>query len=150
MDFINVLGPKFSALLGIIALVYFLLSFAPIWWPAMTTWRSRDSFPRRWLFICVIAALVYGVFSFLAFAFILPVEAYSIFVAPQLVNAGIAAGDSVIRVFGFLADYWWVLVPPTQLGLTWYITRLLQPKWAHICSQPPNHSFKRTATSKYE
>ena len=150
MELIDTFGLKLIALMGIVSLAYVLLSFAPLWWPAIVAWRARPALPRRWLFICVVAALVYGVFTFLAFAIILPVEAYSIFVAPQLEDAGIAPGVAVIRVFRFVTDFWWLLIPPTQLLLIWYITRQLQAKWAHICSAPPNNSFKRTAAPKLE
>ena len=139
MEIIDAFGPKLIALMSIVALAYVLLTFAPLWWPAIVAWRARPALPRPWLFIGVVAALVYGVFSFLAFAIILPVEAYGIFVVPQLEDAGIAPpGVPVIRVFGIVVDSWWLLIPLTQLFLTWYITRQLQAKWHHICSAPPN------------
>ena len=142
MEAIEALGPKFSALLILVALAYVLLSFAPLWWPAIVAWRTRPALPRRLLFIGVCAALVYGVFSFLAFALIIPVEAYGIFVAPQLEESGIAVGAPVLLVSGFVAEYWWLLIPPTQLGLTWYVTRQLKARWAHILAAPPNNSSK--------
>lgn len=142
MDAINALGPKLSALLALAAVAYALLSFAPILWPAIATWRTRPLLPHRWLFIGVVAALVYGAFSFLAFAILLPVEAYGIFVAPQLEESGVAAGRPLLRASGFAAKYWWLLIPPVQLLLTWYITRQLKARWAHICTPPPDNSIK--------
>lgn len=138
MDAIEVFGPKLAALLAGVALAYALLSFAPVWWPAIVARRARPTLPRRWLFVGVVAALVYGVFSFLAFAFLLPIEVYGIYIAPQLEEAGIANGSSLLQISGFFAEYWWVLVPPTQLVLTWYVTKSVKARWAHICAAPPN------------
>ncbi|WP_145985441.1 hypothetical protein [Marilutibacter maris] len=88
------------------------------------------------------AALVYGVFSFLGFAVLLPIEAYSIFIAPSLEAANVTHGAGLLRISGFLANYWWVLVPPAQLLLTWYMTAQVGRCWAHICTAPSNSSFK--------
>jgi hypothetical protein len=96
------------------------------------------------LFVGTVAALVYGVFSFLAIAVLLPLEAYGIFVAPQLEAAGMAAGAGLLRISGFFVRYWWVFIPPVQLALTWYITSHVGRRWAHICEAPPNNSFKPT------
>lgn len=137
MDAINTLGPGLSALLALVAIAYVLVSFAPVLWPAIIAWRTRPSLPRRWLFVGVVAALVYGVFSFLAFAIILPIEAYGIFVAPQLEESGVASGSSLLRASGFAAEYWWLIVPPLQLALTWYVTQRLKTQWTHICTTPP-------------
>lgn len=142
MEAIEAFGPKLAAFMVLLAVAYGLLSFSPLWWPAIVAWRSRPLLPRRGLFVGVVAALVYGVFSFLAFAILLPVEVYGIFVAPQLELSGVAVGAPLLRVTGFVTDYWWLLIPPTQLVLTWYVTRKLKARWAHICSAPPNNSFK--------
>ncbi len=138
MGAIEMFGPKLSALLAAAALAYALLSFAPVLWPAIVARRVRPTLPRRWLFVGVVAALVYGVFSFLAFAVLLPIEVYGIYIAPQLEEAGFANSSSLLQFSGFLADYWWVLVPPTQLLLTWYVTKSVKARWAHICAAPPN------------
>jgi len=133
-----------SALLVLIAVAYSLLSLAPVIWPAFLAGRAGPVMPRRVLFVAVVAALVYGALSFLAFAVILPVEVYGIFVAPQLHEAGISYGAPVLSVTGFIRTYWWLLTPASQLALTWCITRRLMGRWAHICAAPPNNSSKPT------
>ena len=138
MGAIEMFGPKLAAILAAVALAYALLSFAPVWWPAIVAHRSRPTLPRRLLFVGVVAALVYGVFSFLLFAVLLPIEVYGIYIAPQLEEAGFANGSALLQISGFFAEYWWILVPPTQLVLTWYVTKAVKARWAHICAAPPN------------
>jgi hypothetical protein len=145
MEAIEMFGPKLAALFALVALAYVLLSFAPVLWPAMVVRRVRPALPRRLLFVVVVAALVYGVFSFIAFAILLPIEVYGIYIAPQLEEAGIANGSALLQISGFLADNWWILVPPTQLILTWYVTKIVKARWAYICAAPPNPSFKPTS-----
>jgi len=144
MEAIDLFGPKLSAMLIGLALVYFIMSFAPVWLPAIIAFRRRSRFPRPFLFVGTVAALVYGVFSFLAFAVLLPTEVYGIFIAPQLEAAGIAAGARLIRISRFFVNYWWLFVPTVQLALTWYVTSQVGRRWAYICAAPPNNSFKPT------
>ena len=122
MEAIELFGPKLGAMIIALASVYFIVSFAPVWLPAIKAFRPKSRLPRPFLFVGTVAALVYGVFSFLAFAVLLPVEAYGIFIAPQLEAAGMAAGAGLLRVSRFFVNYWWVFVPPVQLALTWYVT----------------------------
>lgn len=144
MEAIELFGPKLSAMIIVLGLAYFIISFAPVWVPAIKAFRRKSRLPRPFLFISTVAALVYGVFSFLAFAVLLPVEAYGIFIAPQLEIAGIAAGTGLLRTSRFFVNYWWLLVPPVQLALTWYITLQVSRRWVYICAAPPNNSFKPT------
>lgn len=136
MGAIEIFGPGLSALIVAMAVVYCLISFAPVWWPAVFAFRRRAAFPRPYLFVGTVAALVYGVFSFLAFAILVPVEAYSIFIAPQLESAGLAHGAWLLSVARFFANYGWLLVPPVQLALTWIITLKVGRRWEHICAAP--------------
>ena len=114
MEAFDLFGPKLAAMLTLAAVAYALVSLEPVWWPAVVVWKARPRVPRRWLFVAAVAALVYGVSSFLAFAVILPIQVYGIFVAPQLQEAGFAYGAPVLRVSSFLADYWWALIPPLK------------------------------------
>jgi hypothetical protein len=142
MEAIELFGPKLGAMIIVLASVYFVISFAPVWLPSLKAFRRKSRLPRPFLFVGTVAALVYGVFSFLAFAVLLPVEAYGIFIAPQLEAAGMASGAGLLRVSRFFVSYWWVFVPPVQLALTWYITSQVGRQWAYICAAPPNSSFK--------
>jgi len=133
MEVINLFGPRMTAMLALVALTYFLLALAPVIWPAYRVYRSNPKLPRPWLFVLSVAAFTYGLFSFLAFAILLPVEVYSIYVAPTLAEANLANGAAVLAVSRFIADQWWLLIPPVQLALTWYVTRKLEPKWGSVC-----------------
>lgn len=136
MGAIEIFGPGLSALIVAMAVVYCLISFAPVWWPALFAFKRRAAFPRPYLFVGTVAAMVYGVFSFLAFAILVPVEAYSIFIAPQLEAAGVAYGAWVVSGARFFVNYWWLLVPPVQFALTWIITLKVGRRWEHICAAP--------------
>ena len=144
MDALDVFGPKMTAILLAIAAVYILLAFAPVLWPGYLAYRKRSWLPRPVLYVLTVAALVYGAFSFIAFAIILPAEAYAIYVAPSLAEANVPYGASILSVTRFLANYWWLMVPPLQLALTWVLANHVGRRWQHICAAPPNNSFKPT------
>lgn len=140
MEAIEIFGPRLSAMIIVIAVVYFIVSFVPVWFPAIRVFRHKARLPRPFLFVGVVSALVYGVFSFLVFVILLPLEAYSIFIAPQLEAAGMEAGGGIRRALDFLISYWWIFVPLVQLVLTWYITSQVGKRWMYICAVPPNES----------
>ena len=144
MKVIEVFGVGMTALIVAIAAIYSIVSFAPVLWPAFVAWRNRPDLPRPVAFVAVVAALVYGAFSFIGFSVLLPVEAYGVFVAPSLEASGATYGAGMLRVSRFFTEYWWLLVPPIQLGLTWFITGQVGRRWQHICSAPPNNAFKPT------
>ena len=129
---IEVFGIKMTAVFTLLAVGYFLLSFAPVIWPAYRVFRHRPRLDRPVLFIGVVAALVYGVFSFIAFAALLPVEIYGVYIAPSLADAGFFHGSTVLRVSNFFVRYWWLAIPPLQLILTWYVTSRIERRWIRI------------------
>ena len=130
---IEVFGPKLSALIVALGVAYFLFSFAPVIWPAWIAFRHKPSMRRPWFFIGLVAALVYGLFSFLAFALLVPVELYGAFVAPSLEAASISYGAPVLAASRFVVRYWWLAVPPIQLLLTWWVCRRLRQRWERVC-----------------
>lgn len=132
----DILGfpPQMAAMLIALGVVYFLMSWAPIWWPALAAYRRERSMPRRLLFVVVIACLSYGVFAFLFFALAVPAEMYAIFVAPQLEQLGHPAGRTLLTMLRFLEQYWWLGLPPVLFGTTFFITRKLSSRWVHICA----------------
>lgn len=132
-----------TAIFTAIAVGYFLMSFSPVLWPALLAYRRRSWLPRPFLFVFTVAAIVYGALSFVGFALLLPIEVYGIFVAPPLEASGVPVGAPVLKVSGFLVDYWWLIVPPTYLIFTWLVTTYVGRRWQHICAAPPNNSFKQ-------
>jgi hypothetical protein len=133
MKAIQIFGPELSAILLLLSLGYFLLSFAPVLWPAFLAFRRKSRLPRPWLFVATVAALTYGTFTFIIFAFLLPAAVYNIFIAPQFEAAGLPYGNAIVHLTRHLVEYWWLIVPPAQLTLTWLVTRRLGQKWERIC-----------------
>ncbi|WP_157835211.1 hypothetical protein [Xanthomonas sp. SHU 199] len=84
MEIIEVLGSKFVALLALLAFTYFLLALAPLLWPARRAFSQRSRLERPWLFTATVAALVYGSVYLVVAVVGIPVQAYVVFLAPQL------------------------------------------------------------------
>lgn len=118
MEALEAFGPGLVAFMALFAVVYGVLSFAPVWWPALVAWRARPRLPRKALFVGVTAALVYGTCLFLALAVLVPVLLYGVYVAPQLEASRVLGGTSDLRVAGFVNTYGVLLVAPVQLALT--------------------------------
>src|SRR5688500_9987132 len=118
----SVFGAKLTALMILIGAVYFLLSFAPVIWPAICALRHKNRLQRPWLFITAVACLTYGFFNFLIVALLRPAVAYSVFVAPSLEAAGRLYGPWLVQITRWVTDYWWIALPPIQLFLTVFVT----------------------------
>lgn len=134
MEAMELFGPKVSALLALVALAYFLFSFAPILWPAFRAFRRKSRLSSPWLFTGVVGALVYGMFWFLLCALMIPAEVYTVFIAPQLQEAGLPYGEAFVRVADFIGNYWWLGLPPLQLIFTVLVTRKLTARWDRLCA----------------
>ena len=132
MEVIETFGPKLIALMALTAVCWFLLTLAPLIWPVYRA--KKTTLPRPWLFAVVVAALVYGALNFVLLVAVVPIEAYTIFIAPQLEEMGQPYGRLLVKGARFVESYWWLLVPPIQLIATVVLTRKLARKWADICS----------------
>lgn len=74
MDVIEAFGPKLIALMALVAVGWFLITLAPVIWPA---YRARKAaLDRPWLFTVVVAALIYGALNFVLLVVAIPVVAY--------------------------------------------------------------------------
>lgn len=134
MEVIDTLGAKFVAILALVAVVYLLLSLAPIIWPAIRAFRRKRRLPRPWLFTAVVAALAYGSVCLVVAVVVIPVEAYVVFLAPQLQEMGQSYGKWLVSSARFIGNWWWVVLPPGVLAATIVLTRKLAEKWSGICS----------------
>ena len=133
MELIEAFGPKLVALLTLAA-AWFMLTLAPVIWPAFRAFRKKTALPRPWLFVSTVAALTYGALFLALFVLLIPAEAYAVFIAPQLEEMGQPNGKSLVLATQFVAEYWWLILPPAQLTVTVLLTRRLASKWAGICS----------------
>ena len=135
--------PEAVGLILLVSGIYFLIGWAPVIWPVLTTHKVRHTFPRRWLFVLTILALSYGVIVAFLMLLTIPVTAYSTFIAPQLSAGGFHATDWLVRANNMVLDYWWIMLVPTILFSTFFFVRKLQPAWPSICSAlRANNSFK--------
>jgi hypothetical protein len=135
--------PEAIGLILLTSSVYFLVGWAPVIWPVLATHRVRHTFPRRWLFVLTILSLSYGVIVAFLMLLSLPVAAYSTFIAPQLAASGFHGTDWLVRANNLVVDYWWLMLPPALLFITFFLVRKLQPTWPSVCSVlTANNSLK--------
>jgi hypothetical protein len=123
-----------ALLLAVVAAAYFLFSLAPVIWPALRAFPRRRALSRPWLFVGLVACVTYGLFSFFLFALMIPAQAYTIWLAPQFEEAGWPYGKHLVWTTRFLAEYWWIALPPLQLLVAFFVTRRFAAKWERICS----------------
>jgi len=136
MTFVDVFGGRLTALIAAVALAYFVIALAPVWWPALHARRHTPRLPRPFLFVGTAAALVYGVSTFIMLVAILPMAMVRIFIVPTLEQAGVGYGTPLGHVSHLFYEHGWIMWVPIEVLLTWYVTRRLAGRWAHICAQP--------------
>ncbi|HEY0505757.1 MAG TPA: hypothetical protein VGD42_19910 [Lysobacter sp.] len=132
-EVIDLFGAGLLALLVAAAAVYLVLAFMPLLWPAWRAFRAPQRLPRPWLFVGVVGAIVYGAVTFFVAAIGVPMDAYLVFIAPQLQEAKLPYGAAFVGVSDVVVNYWWVAAPVFQLLATWYLTRRLAARWERIC-----------------
>ena len=134
MGVIDTFGAKFTAFLAVVALLYLLVALAPIFWPARRAFRRSNRLERPWLFTLTVAALTYGLVYLVAAVIAIPIQAYVVFVAPELQQAGRPYGQWLVAVSSFVGRWWWPILPLAVLVATVLLTRRLAAKWSGICS----------------
>jgi hypothetical protein len=135
--------PQAIALMTAVSAIYFVIFWAPVIWPFIATHKQRKVFPRRWLFVLVILALAYGLVVAFLIMLTIPMTAYSVFVGAQLAANGFHLTDSLVGANEFIANYWWLSLPPILLFNTFFLVRKLLPVWPAIChALTANNSFK--------
>ncbi|WP_162823669.1 hypothetical protein [Lysobacter sp. TY2-98] len=134
MEIIEALGAKFVALLAVAAFAYLLLALAPLLWPARRAFSRRNRLERPWLFTATVAALVYGSVYLVVAVVAIPVQAYVVFVAPQLQEMGQPHGSWLVATSRFVSQWWWPVLPVALLVSTVGLTRKLAARWAGICA----------------
>ena len=129
---VEVFGSEILLEMVAIGLVFYIFVLAPIWIPSFQAYRYRKSLSRPFVFIGVVTCLSYGVFTFLIFAIVVPAEAYAMFIAPSLQDAGKAYGETAIIVIDFFGSYGWIFLVVLQLILTVILTNTLIKKWEGV------------------
>ena len=131
---IETFGAKFTAILALATFAYLLVALAPLLWPAFRAFRRPCRLERPWLFTLTVAALTYGFVYLIAATVAIPVQAYVVFIAPQLQEAGKPYGSWLVSASSFIGQWWWPLLPLAVLAATIWLTRKLAAKWSGICS----------------
>ncbi|WP_282296288.1 hypothetical protein [Stenotrophomonas sp. PS02289] len=65
----------------------------PIWWPVLRVVMQRGRLPHPLAYIAVAAALGYGFVGAVMLIAFVPLKVTGLFLVPQLLEAGIAAGE---------------------------------------------------------
>jgi hypothetical protein len=125
-------SPEVWVLILLVGVSYVLCIFSPVFYSAFVAYRRKPVMPRRLLFIATATALCYGALSFLGFALELPVEAYLVYIAPQLEAAGHYSGKPFTAIGEFVAMYWWLLLGPILLVMSIVVVRYLASRWIRI------------------
>jgi hypothetical protein len=127
-------GTGLLALMAIIAILYLLLALAPLLWPALRAFRRGRRLERPWLFVWTVAALVYGSVYLVAAAIVIPVQAWVIWIAPQLQELGQPHGEWLVAVTRFVGQWWWPALPIALVVATVMLTRRLAARWPGVCA----------------
>mgnify|MGYP003577306262 CR=1 FL=1 len=125
---------KMTILLGLAAIAYLLVALAPLILPAIRAFRRTRRLERPSLFTGTVAALTYGGAYWVAAVMAIPVQAYVVFVAPVLHEAGKDHGAWLSSGASFIGTWWWPVLPLAVLVAALLLTRKLAAKWAGICS----------------
>lgn len=131
---IETFGWEMNLLLGLVAIAYLLIALAPILIPAFRAFRRSTRLDRPWLFTVIVAALTYGTVYLVAAVIAIPVQAYVVFVAPVLHEAGKPHGAWLSSAAHFVGTWWWPILPIAVLVATIILTRKLATRWAGICA----------------
>lgn len=134
MEIIETFGPGFTALLLLCAALYLLIALAPLLWPAIRAFRRSSRLERPWLFTATVAALTYGMVYLLVAIIAIPVQAYVVFIAPQLQQMGQPHGQWLVSTAHFVGEWWWPVLPIGVLVATVLLTKKLAARWSGICA----------------
>ena len=129
-EFVEVFGWKFTLLMALATVVFFVLVLFPLSWPAWRAWKQR--LPQPWVFAGLLAALSYGVWTLLSVTTLIPGGVYEVFFAPQLHESRIVAYGPLDSALQWWMEYWWLAIWPLQGVLTVYLTRWLGRRWPAV------------------
>lgn len=132
MALFDALPPKIAALFVVVAIAYIACMASPLLLAALVAKWRQPALPRRWLFAVVLLIGSYGLLTAIGFLAIIPVQAYLVFISPQLDAADLVQGGPLTNAADFLATYWWLLYGPALLMSSIGLCRYLLPKWRAI------------------
>jgi hypothetical protein len=116
---------------GVSALVLIAVLF-PILCAALFALRARPPIPRRFIFVVVTACLSYGLLFLFIVTVSIPLQLYTLFVAPPLQQAGRAYGPWLVSLGDFLASWGWLILPLVLAIASIAISRYLVQRWPKI------------------
>ena len=131
-DILSIFSPGVAAMIVAVGALYILLALLPLLYPAYVSFRTRPFLPRRLLFVGIVAALSYGIETFLLVAIGMPLETYAVFVAPPLESSGYPYGRWLVFAARFIKGWGWLLLPIPPAVASVLLTRYLVTRWARI------------------
>ncbi len=117
--------------IAVFAFAWLLFAFLPLVLPTFFAIRKRHTLKRKILFVGTIACLCYGSLFFIV-ALSIPFEIHTIYIAPQLQNAGYPYGSWLVDAILFLRDYGFIFFPPVILVLSIFVTKFVSSRWNRI------------------
>ena len=129
------------------AVVWWLLSLAPILYSALLAFRAKPVMPRRVLFVGTVSTLSYGLLILFVFVVSLPLGAFSTYIAPTLREAGdlTLAGRWAGEISDAISSWGFFIIPLILAGSALWLSRRLLPRWPQIViALGPNNSSKPT------
>jgi hypothetical protein len=130
----NILGfdSNEALLIASIGAIVLLCVLFPVLYAVQLALKVKPTLPRRALFVWVVTSLSYGSLMFFLFAISLPLQLYSVYVAPQLQFSGYAYGHWLIAFQDFVMGYGFVLLPVVLAVTSSFGSRYLARRWTRV------------------
>ena len=115
----------FVAFLGFAALM-------PVLYPAFLAARTKPVIPRRILFVVAATCMSYGLLALFVLLVSWPLQLYSLFVAPQLQDAGRFYGAWLVAGGHFFTSSSWFALPVALVVASVLVSRYLARRWPRV------------------
>jgi hypothetical protein len=132
MDEVVALVMSFPSSVLLLSVAYFVFEMSPLVFSAIVVVRRRATMKRKLLFVGTVTVVTYGAFLMLFAVAFLPVGAFVIFLVPALKELGYFDESYALAVASFVANWWWLILPPTIAVVAISVTEYLDRRWNGI------------------